>query len=238
MHWYFYDPSYMILIPAIIFTMWAQGMVKRNFRRYSAVENQKRLTGAEAARRMLDYNGLTGVGIRQIPGSLTDHYDPRTRVLSLSQDVYGVSSVAAVSVACHEAGHAVQHARDYVPLKLRNGIVPLVNFASQASWILMFIGLMLLFVRNYELVPYGNMLFNIGIIAFIAVIVFHLITLPVEFNASRRAINQMQELGLVAEEDISGSKKVLRAAAMTYVAALAMAVANLLRMLAIRDRRN
>ena len=177
-------------------------------------------------------------GIRQISGSLTDHYDPRTRVLSLSQDVYGVASVAAVSVACHEAGHAIQHAKSYGPLKIRNAIVPIVNFASRFSWLLLITGILLLGVGDYQMVPFGNLLFNIGIIAFVAVIVFHLITLPVEFDASRRAINKMEELGLVAEDDIPGSKKVLRAAAMTYVAALAMAVANLLRILAIRGRRD
>lgn len=235
---YYYDSTFLILIPAILFTMWAQGMVSRNFRRFSQVRNQKNLTGAEAARKMLDYNGLSGVGIRQISGSLTDHYDPRTRVLSLSQDVYGVASVAAVSVACHEAGHAIQHAKSYGPLKIRNAIVPIVNFASRFSWLLLITGILLLGVGDYQMVPFGNLLFNIGIIAFVAVIVFHLITLPVEFDASRRAINKMEELGLVAEDDIPGSKKVLRAAAMTYVAALAMAVANLLRILAIRGRRD
>lgn len=235
---YYYDSTFLILIPAILFTMWAQGMVSRNFRRFSQVRNKKNLTGAEAARKMLDYNGLSGVGIRQISGSLTDHYDPRTRVLSLSQDVYGVASVAAVSVACHEAGHAIQHAKSYGPLKIRNAIVPIVNFASRFSWLLLITGILLLGVGDYQMVPFGNLLFNIGIIAFVAVIVFHLITLPVEFDASRRAINKMEELGLVAEDDIPGSKKVLRAAAMTYVAALAMAVANLLRILAIRGRRD
>ncbi|MEE0741255.1 MAG: zinc metallopeptidase [Emergencia sp.] len=235
---YYYDSTFLILIPAILFTMWAQGMVSRNFRRFSQVRNQKNLTGAEAARKMLDYNGLSGVGIRQISGSLTDHYDPRTRVLSLSQDVYGVASVAAVSVACHEAGHAIQHAKSYGPLKIRNAIVPIVNFASRFSWLLLITGILLLGVGDYQMVPFGNLLFNIGVIAFVAVIVFHLITLPVEFDASRRAINKMEELGLVAEDDIPGSKKVLRAAAMTYVAALAMAVANLLRILAIRGRRD
>lgn len=235
---YYYDSSFLILIPAMLFTLWAQGMVKGNFRRFSQVRNRKNLTGAEAARKMLDYNGLAGVGIRQIPGSLTDHYDPRTRVLSLSQDVYDVASVAAVSVACHEAGHAIQHAKNYAPLKIRNAIVPVVNFASRFSWLLIVAGLLLLGVGDYNTMPFGNLLFNIGVIAFAAVIVFHLVTLPVELDASRRAINKMEELGLVAEEDIGGSKKVLRAAAMTYVAALAMAVANLLRILAIRGRRD
>ncbi len=233
---FYYDTSILILIPAMIFALWAQATVQRSFKRYSRVRNQKNLTGAEAARRVLDRNGLRDVAIRPVGGSLTDNYDPRQRVLNLSQDVYGVSSVAAVSVACHEAGHAIQHAKNYIPLKVRNGIVPVVNFASHLTWPLILIGIVLLAAGSYEMSYWGNMLFNIGVIAFAAIVAFHLITLPVELNASRRAIDQMEELDLVAQEDIRGSKKVLRAAAMTYVAALAVAVANLLRILAIRGR--
>lgn len=235
---FYYDSSVIILIPAMIFTMIAQAMVKNAFNRYSRVRNQRGLTGAEAARRVLDSNGLRDVKIRQIGGSMTDNYNPRTKTLSLSQTVYGVDSVSAVSVACHEAGHAIQHARGYVPLKVRNGIVPVVNFASKLTWPMIVIGIMLLGAGSGEMGYMGNMLFNIGVIAFASIIAFHLITLPVEFNASRRAINQMEELGLVSSEDIPGSKKVLKAAAMTYVAALATAVANLLRILAIRGRRD
>ena len=234
---FYYDTSIIILIPAMIFALVAQATVKRSFSRYGKVRNGRNMTGAEAARRVLDANGLRDVVIRQIGGSLTDNYDPRTKVLSLSEDVYGVNSVSAVSVACHEAGHAMQHARGYIPLKIRNGIVPVVNFASKLTWPLLFIGILLLAAGNsYEMSYWGNTLFNIGVIAFIAIIIFHLITLPVEFNASHRAIVQMEELALVAPEDIVGSKKVLRAAAMTYIAALAVAVANLLRILAIRGR--
>ena len=211
-------------------------MVKSAFSRYSRVRNRSGLTGAEAARRVLDNNGLSDVEIVPISGSLTDNYDPRGRVLSLSTDVYNVDSVSAVSVACHEAGHAIQHARGYVPLKIRNGIVPVVNFASSISWILIFVGLFLLFQQSGPTSQIGNLLFDIGVLAFVAVVAFHLITLPVELNASRRAIDQMESLALVAPEDLRGSRKVLRAAAMTYVAALAMAVANLLRILAIRGR--
>lgn len=235
---YYYDSSFIILIPAMILAMMAQGMVKSAFNRYSGVRNQRSITGAEAARKVLDANGLYDVTIQPIGGSMTDNYNPRTRVLSLSQTVYNVNSVAAVSVACHEAGHALQHARGYVPLKVRNGIVPVVNLASKLTWPLIIIGIMLLGAGGGEMGYMGNMLFNIGALGFVGVILFHLITLPVELNASRRAINQMEELGLVADEDIPGSKKVLRAAAMTYVAALAVAVANLLRILAIRGRRD
>ena len=233
---YYYDPTYIILVPAIIFTLIAKAKVNSAFKRYSQVRNRKNLTGAEAARRMLDFNGLQDVRINAIGGNLTDHYNPKNRTLNLSQSVYGVNSVAAVSVACHEAGHALQHAHGYAPLRLRNSIVPVVNFASTLAWPMVIIGIFLLYAGSYGIGSIGLLLIDIGIIAFCAVVVFHLVTLPVEFNASRRAIDKMEELGLVAAEDIPGSKKVLRAAALTYVAALATAVANLLRLLAIRGR--
>ena len=229
-----YYGSMIILIPAIIFTMYAQSKVNSNFRRYSNIRNARNMTGAEAARRMLDANGLTNVQIEQIRGSLTDHYDPRKRVLRLSQSVYGVNSIAAVSVACHEAGHAVQHAESYKPLKIRNSIVPLVNFASSLTWPLVIIGIMLLANGSYM----GDLLFNIGVITMLAVILFHTVTLPVEFNASSRALRQMDDLGIITEEENKGASKVLRAAAMTYVAALATAIANLLRILAMRGSRD
>ncbi len=229
-----YYGSMIILIPAILFTMYAQSKVNTNFRRYSNVRNARNMTGAEAARRMLDANGLRNVQIEQVRGSLTDHYDPRKRVLRLSQSVYGVNSIAAVSVACHEAGHAVQHAESYKPLKIRNSIVPLVNFASSLTWPLVILGIVLLANGSYM----GDLLFNIGVITMLAVILFHTVTLPVEFNASSRALKQMDELGIITEEENTGANKVLKAAAMTYVAALATAIANLLRILAMRGSRD
>lgn len=230
-----YGPAMWILIPAIIFTMAAQARVSSTFRKYSSVRSHRHMTGAEAARVMLDANGLRDVKIERVRGSLTDHYDPRHRVLRLSETVYGVDSVAAVSVACHEAGHALQHAYGYVPLKFRNSIVPLVNFAANLSWPLAVFGLMLLMNGSYM----GDMLFNIGVIAMAAVIIFHLVTLPVEFNASSRAVENMENLGIISVESDEDSKarSVLRAAAMTYVASLAMAIANLVRMLAMRGNR-
>lgn len=228
---YYYDWSYILLLPAIIFTMYAQFKVQGNFRRYSNVRSMRGLTGAQAARRMLDAAGLNDVSIEQIHGSLTDHYDPRSRVLRLSQTVYGVNSVAAVSVACHEAGHAIQHAEEYTPLLMRNNIVPVVNFASRLSWPLILVGIMLGTASGI-----GDTLFMVGVIAFLAVILFHAITLPVEFNASSRALTQMESLGLIMDEEQRGARKVLRAAAMTYVASLAMAILNLLRILALRNR--
>ena len=189
------------------------------------------LTGAQAARRMLDASGLQDVAIEQIRGSLTDHYDPRDRVLRLSQTVYGVNSVAAVSVACHEAGHAIQHAEEYTPLLMRNNIVPIVNFASQLSWPLIVVGIILGASSGI-----GDTLFMVGVIAFLAVILFHAITLPVEFNASSRAMAHMESLGLIMDDEQRGARKVLNAAAMTYVASLAMAIMNLIRILALRNR--
>ncbi len=230
---YYYDWSYILLLPAILFTLYAQAKVQGNFRKYSQVRSMRGLTGAQAARKMLDANGLYNVEIERVRGSLTDHYDPRDRVLRLSETVYGVSSVAAVSVACHEAGHAVQHAEQYMPLLMRNNIVPLVNFASQLSWPLIVVGIILGASSGI-----GDLLFFVGVIAFLAVILFHGITLPVEFNASSRALAQMETLGLIADDEERGAKKVLRAAAMTYVASLAMALMNLVRILALRGRRD
>ena len=227
-----YSMSIIFLLAAIVITMGAQAKVSSNFNKYSRIKNRRGISGAEAARIVLDANGLEDVQIEQIRGTLTDHYDPRKRVLRLSQSVYGVDSVAAVSVACHEAGHAIQHAVSYAPLKIRNSIVPVVNVASRCSWLLIFIGIGLLYAGNYI----GDMIFNIGVIAFVAVIIFHAVTLPVEFDASRRALKQMEAQGIIIEGEDSGARKVLGAAAMTYVASLAMAVANLLRILALRGR--
>ncbi len=227
-----YNVSVIFLFAAIIITMIAQAKVNSNFRKYSKVRNNKGITGAEAARTVLDANGLNDVRIEKINGNLTDHYDPRKRVLRLSQSVYGVNSVAAVSVACHEAGHAIQHATSYAPLKIRNSIVPIVNIASSLSWILIIVGIGLLYTNYYM----GDLLFNIGVIAFVTVIAFHAITLPVEFDASRRALKQMEMQNIIDEEEDRGAKKVLGAAAMTYVASLTVAIANLLRILALRGR--
>ena len=232
--WWGYYTSYYLLIPAILFTFYAQAKVSSNFKRYSKVRNDRNLTGAQAARMVLDANGLRDVHIETVRGSLNDHYDPRGRVLRLSETVCNVNSIAAVSVACHEAGHALQHAQNYVPLKIRNGIVPVVNLASNLCWPLAIIGIILLGNGSYI----GDTLFNIAVIAMLAVILFHAVTLPVEFNASRRALQQMEELGIVDDMELPGAKKVLRAAAMTYVAALATAIANLLRLLAIRGNRD
>ncbi len=234
-----YYTSMILLIPAIILSMVASARVQSAFQQFSNVPDSRGLTGAQAARMMLDANGLSDIQINQVAGSLTDNYNPQNRTLNLSQSVFNVNSISAVSVACHEVGHALQHAFGYAPLRIRNNIVPVVSFASRVSWILIMVGIMLLASGgNTQYGALGNTVFNIGVLAFVAVVVFHLVTLPVELDASNRAIDQMQTLNIVNQDEVKGAKKVLSAAALTYVAALAVAVANLLRVLAIRGRRN
>ena len=220
-----------VLIPAMIFTMIVQGRIKRAYSRYSQVENSHRLTGAQAARMMLDANGLSGVPINILNGGddLNNYFDPRSNSVNLSQAVYHTDSIAAMCIACHEVGHAIQHATNYAPVRIRNGIVPLVNLTSTFSWPLIMLGL--IFSTSSR---YGSLLFNLGALCFVFVILFHLVTLPVELNASNRALKQMTSIGMVSDFDYSGSRKVLHAAAMTYVAALATAVASLIRILLIR----
>ena len=227
-----FDPTIIVLIPAMIIVAIAQAKVTGNFSRYSQVRGGKGITGAEAARKMLDKNGLYDVEIRPVKGSLTDHYDPRTRTVNLSEPVYGSDSVSAVGVACHECGHALQHAHNYFPLTFRGAIVPVVNFASSFSWILVIAGLLITGMSETGS-SMGNMILEIGILAFCIVVLFHLVTLPVELNASRRAVNQIGEMGLVSPENEAGVRKVLSAAALTYVGALVMSIANLLRILLI-----
>lgn len=229
--------SMILLIPAMIFAAFASARVQTTFQQFSRVPDSRGLTGAEAARIMLDSNGLNDVTIEPIQGNLTDNYDPRTRTLHLSQNVCNASTISAISVACHEAGHALQHAFGYAPLRIRSNIVPIVSIASRFSWIFIMVGFMLLASGSYEYGALGDTIFNIGVLSFVAVVVFHLITLPVEFDASNRAIDQMQTLNIVDQNEVAGTKKVLSAAALTYIAALLVAVANLLRILAIRGRR-
>lgn len=226
-----YYSSMIVLIPAMIFTMIVQGRIKRAYSRYSQVENSRRLTGAQAARMMLDTNGLSGVPINILNGGddLNNYFDPRSNSVNLSQAVYHTDSIAAMCIACHEVGHAIQHATNYAPVRIRNGIVPLVNLTSTFSWPLIMLGL--IFSTSSR---YGSLLFNLGALCFVFVILFHLVTLPVELNASNRALKQMTSIGMVSDFDYSGSRKVLHAAAMTYVAALATAVASLIRILLIR----
>lgn len=229
-----YYSSMIVLIPAMIFTMIVQARIKRAFSTYIDIENSKKITGFEAARRILDANGLQQVPINALNGdALTNYYDPRNNTVNLSYDIYNQDSVASVCIACHEVGHAIQHATGYAPVKMRNALVPVTNFAQNASWPLILLGIVLSSTTQY-----GTMFFNIGILCFVAVVLFHLVTLPVELNASSRALQQMKSLDLVDAADYSGSKKVLSAAAMTYVAALATAAAALIRILLIRGNRD
>lgn len=226
-YYYYFDPTYIVLVPAIIFAFYAQMKVSSAYSRYSRVRNRRGITGAQAARMILDANNLGDVRIEVTRGRLSDHYDPRGRVMRLSQEVYNNPSIAAVSIAAHESGHAVQHGESYAPLKIRNAIVPVVNIASFMSWPLLIIGL---FMGPGT----GTLVFDIGVLFFLGVVVFHAITLPVELNASKRAIAQLSSLGIVYPEETAGARKVLSAAALTYVAALATAVLNLVRILMLR----
>lgn len=229
----FYDWTMLLLIPAIILTVVAQARVSSAFRRYSQVPDIRGVTGEQAARQILDANGLHDVPIQIVSGNLADHYDPRSRSIHLSEEVCYGSSIASVAVAAHESGHAIQHAAHYVPLSVRNAIAVPVNVISQLAWPLLIIGIIM---EQIGYATQGTMIFDIGIIAFFGVVVFHLITLPVELNASRRAIQQLRQHQMIAEEEQGAAKKVLSAAALTYLAALAMALANLLRLLLIRGR--
>ena len=234
MYFGMYDPTMIILIPAIVFALYAQAKVSRAYSRYSRVPNITGMTGRQAARRILDANGLGHVPIEMVAGKLSDHYDPSRDVMRLSAEVYNGNSIAAVSIAAHESGHAIQDGTSYAFLKFRNAIAPVVNLASTASWPLIFIGLIIIWSgRNFAI---GDMIFDLGVIFFLAVILFHVVTLPVELNASRRAVVQLVDLGIINSNEKKGARKVLSAAAMTYIAALATAVANLVRILLIRGR--
>ena len=229
---YFYgDWSLIVVLPALIFTLWAQMSVRSAYRQYSQVRNSHGMTGADAARRILNQNGLHHIRIEAVRGEMTDHYDPRAGVIRLSEGVYNNASVAAVGIAAHEAGHAVQHATAYGALKLRNSIIPVCRFGSIAAMPLFIIGLLVA----------SDALMTVGILAYAAVTLFQLITLPVEFNASHRAMKAIEGWGYMSDAETDGSRRVLRAAAMTYVAALATSLLTLLRLLLIfsggRNRR-
>ena len=222
---YYYDWTYFIIVvPVFILAMVASGNVKSTFRKYAKVYSASRITGAEAAERVLRGHGVTNVRVEQISGSLTDNYDPRNNVIHLSQDVYSSTSVAAIGVAAHEAGHACQYADNYGPVRLRMAIIPMTNIGSQLSVPLIILGIVL---SGFSSIFYA--MAYVGLFLFALCVFFQLVTLPVEFNASHRALESIDQQGMLSEEEIQGSKKVLHAAAMTYVAALAVAVAQLLR---------
>ena len=227
---FYYDWTILIVLPAIIFATWAQFRVKSTFETYSKVRIQSGKTAAEAARQMLHANGLYDVQIARVPGHLSDHYNPKDRTLYLSESVYDSNSAAAVGVACHEAGHALQHANGYAALHLRMSMVPVCNIGSNLAMPLFLIGL--LFAGDF-----GYVFMLLGIACFSLATLFQLITLPVEFNASSRAMAGMRDCGLLYQDELTGAKKVLSAAAMTYVAALATSLLSLLRLLVIANNR-
>ena len=230
---YGFDWTYIVLVlPCIIFSMWASSSVNSTFNRYAKVFSSRRITGAQAAQRVLSHNGVSGVRIERVSGNLTDHYDPRTNVIRLSDSVYDSTSVAAIGVAAHEAGHAVQYARHYAPIHFRAAIIPITNIGSKLAMPLILLGVVLSALGNFS-----TTLIYLGIAAFGLSLVFQLITLPVEFNASRRAMRAIDDAGILTNEEQRGARKTLTAAAMTYVAATAVALAQLLRLLVLFGRR-
>lgn len=225
---FIFDPTFLILIPALILAVWAQAKVKRAFQRYSAVNARRGVTARDAVRTILDSNGLDRVAVERVQGALTDHYDPRSKVLRLSESVYSSTSIAAIGVAAHEAGHAIQDAKGYTPLRLRNAFVPVASLGSSLALPLFFIGFL-----------FGTpMLMDAGIIFFSAVLLFHLVTLPVELDASRRALGILSESGILASDEIGGARAVLNAAALTYVAATLMSALQIVRLFLLRGMRN
>ena len=230
--YYGFDWTYLLLVIGMLLSLLASAKLKSTFARYKRVRSASGLTGEEAARRILYSAGITDVQVRPIAGSLTDHYDPRTKTVNLSQDIYGQTSLAAVGVAAHECGHAIQHQNSYFPLTLRTAIVPVANLGSTLAWALILIGLF--FTRNT-----GAVLINLGIICFSFAVIFQLVTLPVEFNASARALRILGEQGILSDSELPYTKKVLKAAALTYVASAAAAILQLLRLVLLfggRDR--
>ena len=226
-YYYGFDMTYVIFVlPFVILSLWASANVNSTFRKYSQQLSMRRITGAQAAQRVLSANGVSGVKVERISGNLTDHYDPRTNVIRLSDDVYDSTSTAAIGVACHEAGHAVQYAQHYAPIKLRAAIIPATNIGSRLAMPLILLGLLFNFFGSYNYT-----LVYLGIACFGLSLVFQLVTLPVEFNASRRAMEAIESAGILTSEEQIGARKTLTAAALTYVAAAAVALMQLLRLI-------
>lgn len=218
----FFDPTMILLVMGTVLSLLASARVNSTFARYSRVRSTTGMTGEETARRLLQSQGIYDVSVRPVSGSLTDHYDPRTKTVNLSEDVFRSTSVAAIGVAAHECGHAIQDNRGYVPLRMRAAFVPVANFGSKLSWPLILLGLLL---------GGNNMLIQIGIWMFLAVVLFQLITLPVELNASGRAVKLVDQLGILSGQEVGQTRSVLSAAAMTYVAAAAASILQLVRLI-------
>ena len=229
LYYYGFDMTYVIFVlPFLLLSLWASANVNSTFKKYAKQHSYRRITGAQAAQRVLSANGVSGVRIERISGNLTDHFDPKTNVIRLSDSVYDATSTAAIGVACHEAGHAVQYAHNYAPIKLRAAIVPITNIGSRLAMPLILLGLLFSFGES---VSFGFV--YAGIACFGLSVVFQLVTLPVEFNASRRAMEAIESGNILTEEEQRGARKTLTAAALTYVAATAVALAQLLRLLVI-----
>lgn len=227
----FWDPTYFLVIIGALICMIASARVKTTFNKYSRYRSRTNMTGKEAAQRVLRSAGIMDVTVRHVSGSLTDHYDPRNKTLNLSDSVYDSTSVAAIGVAAHECGHAIQHQKDYAPLSIRSAIVPVANIGSTLAWPLIIIGLLFSSAT-------GSFLIKLGIICFSLAVLFQLVTLPVEFDASRRAVNILGSTGILSEEELPMTKKVLGAAALTYVAGAAAAILQLLRLMLLFGGRN
>jgi Zn-dependent membrane protease YugP len=225
---FFFDPTMVLILPAIILALWANSKVKNNYAKFSKYRNIIGLTGREVARKILDTNGLYNIDIEAVQGQMTDHYDPKKGVVRLSEGVYNNSSVSAMAIAAHEVGHALQHAQGYKPLKIRHSIFPLARLGSNAAFPLFLLGF--LFSAPF--------LMNLGIIFFAGALAFQLVTLPVEFNASKRAFQQLDGSMVIDPKEMSGVKKVLNAAALTYVASALMALLQLIRLLVLRNARD
>ena len=230
MYGFYYDPTYVMVLIGVVICMLASANVNRTFQKYSRIRSHSGMTGREAADRLLHANGIYDVTVQHVAGNLTDHYDPRNKTLNLSDSTYASTSVAAIGVAAHECGHAVQHANGYAPLKIRGSLVPVANFGSTLAWPLILIGFLI----------QGNasvLLINLGILLFSAAVLFQIVTLPVEFNASSRALKSLETNGILYTEEVADTRKVLRAAALTYVASAASAILQLLRLILISGGR-
>lgn len=230
MYGFYYDPTYVMVLIGVVICMLASANVNRTFQKYSRIRSHSGMTGREAAERLLHANGIYDVTVQRVAGNLTDHYDPRNKTLNLSDSTYASTSVAAIGVAAHECGHAVQHANGYAPLKIRGSLVPVANFGSTLAWPLILIGFLI----------QGNasvLLVNLGILLFSAAVLFQIVTLPVEFNASSRALKSLETNGILYTEEVADTRKVLRAAALTYVASAASAILQLLRLILISGGR-
>lgn len=230
MGYYYWDPTYILVVIGAVICMIASARVKGTFNKYSQLRSMSGMNGAQVAQRVLQAAGIYDVQVRHVSGSLTDHYDPRTRTVNLSDPVYNATSVAALGVAAHECGHAIQHAKSYAPLSIRSALVPIANFGSMLAWPVILIGL---FFNTRS----SGLIIDIGILLFSAAVLFQLVTLPVEFDASRRALVMLRTQGILADDELKYTRRVLKSAALTYVASAAAAILQLLRIILITNGR-